>query len=207
MIVLIRAIFNIIMPFCLLLLVLLAVLAWSPVHFDETAVINNAGLQRTRVEVICNDAQRLETEPDQDITTIGSLQAALPAWEQEQSKLAGYPDPQIEAYIQEANSPYRFIDQAGHTLLSEYSSNKQIDKTQIMIVQNYEHQYLLTMNDLVFYVQTQSELVNQWIAVMQEVIIALVAIAIVAKYILLRKYVYPHLIELEKDHKPPGDIG
>lgn len=195
---LIRAIFNIIMPACILLLLCTALLAWGPVHFDTSAIINNAGLQRTRVEVIANDVQCLETTPDQDVATIASLQVVLPMWEQEQSTLARYPDPQIQAYLQEANSPYRYIDQAAHTILSEYNNNGKVDTTQIKIVQQYEHQYLLSMNDLVFYIQTQSETVIGRIAIMQEVIVALVIVAIVAKYVLLRKFVYPHLIELEK---------
>lgn len=198
MVVLIRGIFNIIIPACLFALLLLAILAWSPVYFDESAIINNAGLQRTRVEVIANDVQRLETLPDQDITSIASLQAALPMWEKEQSILASYPDTQIQTYIQEANSPYRLIDQAAHTILSEYNANKHVDMIQINIVQQYEHQYVVTMNDLVYYIQMQSEMVNQWIAIVQEVILALVAVAMAAKYFLLRRYVYPHLIEMEQ---------
>ncbi len=203
---LIRTIFTVIMPACMFLLILSSILAWGPVHFDTSAIINNAGLQRTRVEVITNDAQRLETLPDQDIVTIASLQAALPTWEKEQSVLASYPDLQIQAYVQTASSPYRLIDQAAHTILDEYTTYNRVDTTQIKIVQQYEHQYLLTMNDLVFYIQMQSEAINQWIAITQETIIALVAIAIIAKYVLLRKYVYPHLIELEKNYKPPGSI-
>lgn len=198
MIVLIRAIFNIIMPACLLFLVLLGILAWGPVHFDISEVINQAGLQRTRVEFIANSTQRFTTPPDQNITTIARLQATLPMWEQEQANLARYPDPQIQTYLQEANSPYRLIDQATHVILNEYSNKKPIDSIQIKIVQQYEQQYLLTMNNLVFYIVQQSELFSQRIAITQEVIIGLVAMAIVAKYILLRKYVYPHLIEAQK---------
>lgn len=205
MIVLIRAIFNIIMPACLLFLVLLAVLAWGPVHFDTSAIINSAGLQRTRVEVITNDVQKLETLPNQDVMSIASLQAVLPVWEQEQAILANYPDTQIQIYIQDAKSPYSLIDQAAHAILSEYNVNKHVDTIQINIVQMYEHQYLVTMNDLVYYIVQQSELVNQWIAIVQEVIIVLVAIAIMSKYFLLRRFVYPHLIELENARQERAD--
>lgn len=205
MILLIRGIFNVIMPACVLALIFLSILAWGPVHFDTSSIINQAGLQRTRVEVITNSTQRLGTPSDQNITTIARLQTALPMWEQEQARLARYPDPQIQAYLQEASSPYRLIDQAAHTILSEYSNKKPIDTTQIKIIQQYEQQYVVTMNNLVYYIVQQSELVNQWIATTQEVIIVLVAIAIVSKYVVLRKYVYPHLIALEnapkkKDH-------
>lgn len=204
---LIRGIFNVIIPACLIALLFLAFLAWGPSHFDAASAINQAGLQRVRVESIANNSQRLLTEPDQTVMTIASLQTALPVWEQEQTVLANSPDDQIQTYIQDANSPYRLIDQAAHNLLSEYNSKGFVDPVQIKIILQYDRSYLLSINELVFYLQQQSENINEEIAITQTVIIVALVAAFGTKYVLLRRYVYPHLIEVENRQNKRTDSG
>lgn len=195
---LIRGILITMMWGYLIAFILLGVIGWLPVYFDNGTLINEAGLQRAYVEQIANYAQILQT-PQQQVpptVAVAILQTTLPAWEQEEGTIAQSNDPQVIYFSVSASLPFLHIDQAARTILNEYQRTGKVDETQVAIILQYERSYYASVNDLVFYLQNQTQERDIRIAGLQTFLLVVLAINIGIAFFLARKR---HMLEaLEK---------
>lgn len=154
----IRKVFLIMIPFIVaLLLILLAFQSVIVIQPSTSRAINEAGLQRTRCQLIAKDVLVLKyrTNSTEKAQAINELQTLLPNFEREQAVISSYPMLQVQVLSTASRADYNAIDVAARTILVNHATT--IDSTQIDIILAHNNMYLITINQIVTSLQQFTE--------------------------------------------------
>src|SRR6266568_3062982 len=98
-----RTFTRVVILFCIFLLGIMGVFETIPLTSDDAAYINQAGLQRTRIEVIANSILILEyRQAAERPQAIANIEASLPIFKQEQATLSANTDTDIQILMQQS---------------------------------------------------------------------------------------------------------
>lgn len=131
----------------LLVLVLIAFESLLPL-VDASSYLNQAGLQRTRSDVLALAMLTLEYRPaSEHALAISNLQVTLPIFEQEQTLLNSDDDSDEQLLLQQMRGDYLAIVTAAQSAISV--PGKPVDPIQVNIIMAHKDSYRSTMNLLV----------------------------------------------------------
>lgn len=175
----IRKVFLIMIPFIVaLLLILLAFQSVIVIQPSTSRAINEAGLQRTRCQLIVKDALVLKyrTSSSERAQAVNELQTLLPNFEREQAAIAMYPMLQVQVLSTASRADYNAMDVAANTILSNHDKN--IDPTQVDIIIAHNNTYLTTINQIVTTLQQLTEDQEQQLFYIESGIDALILVLV-----------------------------
>lgn len=131
----------------LLVLVIIAFESILPL-VDASSYLNQAGLQRTRSDVLALAMLTLEYRPaSEHALAISNLQVTLPIFEQEQTLLNSNDASDEQLLLQQMRGDYLAIITSAQTVIS--APNKPVDPIQVNIIMAHKDSYRSTMNLLV----------------------------------------------------------
>lgn len=145
------------MPFFLFLLLLLGGFQSIPILAgSDTTAVNQAGLQRTRGEVIAKNVLILQYRPaTARPQAISDLETTLPLWEQEQTTLANDVRPDVQIIVTEIRPDYLAMDTAVRAILAH--PDGPTDPVQVSIILMHDRQYVVSMNEIVLILQQSAD--------------------------------------------------
>ena len=152
----VRAFSKIIIVFGIAILLLLAGFQSIPMLSASSAqTINQAGLQRTRVELIAKSALILANRPESEhIQALSDLQVVLPLFEQEQADLSHNPYGDVQVMLQSIRGSYLAIDTAARSILA-HKDRVEIEQIQIILSKNQD--YRAGINQIVTALQVHAD--------------------------------------------------
>lgn len=131
----------------ILILILIAFEALLPL-VDASSYLNQAGLQRTRSDVLALAMLTLEYRPaSEHALAISNLQVTLPIFEQEQTLLNSNDASDEQLLLQQMRGDYLAIITSAQTVVS--APSKPVDPVQVSIMMAHKDSYRSTMNLLV----------------------------------------------------------
>ena len=131
----------------LLILVLVAFESILPL-VDASSYMNQAGLQRTRSDVLALSMLTLEYRPvSEHAQAISNLQVTLPIFEAEQTLLDSNQSSDEQLLLQQVRGDYLAIVASAQTVVN--APDKPVDPVQVDIMQRHKDMYRSTMNLLV----------------------------------------------------------
>lgn len=133
-------------------LILIVALAYLPVYEQSSSVLDNAELQRTRVERIAKDVLILAYRPTSEhVQAISELQITQLMWSQEQSFLTNTHNADLQQLMMQTQPDYMSVSVALNIILAH--TDKKIDPIQLNIILMHERPYLLSINLVVNWLQ------------------------------------------------------
>ncbi len=153
----------------LFLLLLIAFECVPGLSGGDAYYLNEAGLQRTRSQILINAAYTLQYRPaSEHAHAIQDLQMVLPAFEQEEMLLQTNTASDIQDLVQQAGLDYLPLIAATQIILAH--PYKMIGPQEVNILALHEHSYLVTINALVLILPRHFEDRNIQLFVIQIVI-------------------------------------
>lgn len=171
----------------ILLLIILAGFQALPVFQDNSAeVVNDAGLQRTRCQIIAKSVYVLAYRPKAEhAQAVSDLQTTLPLWQQEQENLTSSVTSDVLPLLQDARSNYLAIAAATKAILAQPDQSP--DPIQIDIVANSNRDYTRTMNQVNILLVRQAEIRERGLLFFESLIdLIVLSLAVVALVRVLR---------------------
>jgi hypothetical protein len=139
---------RVIIGFCLFLLLVLGLAEFFPLYADYPNFINNAGLQRVRVEVLVSSMLIMQYRSPADQTNaVAVIETALPVFRQEETTLQDDPSPDIQAIMLQAQPNYLALVAAAQTVVA--NPTKPVDPVQVNIMIAKRDAYRMAINQVV----------------------------------------------------------
>lgn len=164
----------------LVLLLLLALAQVFRLAFNEETELRQATLQSARCQRVVKIALILkDVSIDQNarLQAVSELQNTLPAWEKQQSRMQSYQTASLSVLVVQTQADFAAMDTAAWSILA--NPTKPADPVQVGIILQREHNYTTIMTQLATLVQQRLEEIDREIITFEQIVTALLFIAIV----------------------------
>lgn len=180
----------------LLILVLIAFESILPL-VDSSSYMNQAGLQRTRSDILALAMLTLEYRPSvEHAQAISNLQVTLPIFEKEQNLLNSNNDSDEQLLLQQMRGDYLAIVTSAQTVVDD--PNKPVDPVQVNIMMAHKDAYRSTMNLLVNVLVSHAESLT-WRIFLIETGIGILLVGIIASFLAIYERRVGIYIHYEKE--------
>lgn len=185
---------RIVVFFCILLLLLIETFVTIPLFANDPEYLNQAGLQRTRVEVLANSMLILEYRPQSEHTqAVGVIETALPIFKQEQATLQDNKASDVQQLIMSSRGDFLAITAAAQTVVDNPS--KPVDPVQVAIVLAHRDTYRATINSIVTILVQRTELRTQVLFIVKSCLVIILLVAGLWYWYIVEKRVRERIAE------------